>query len=696
MLKFSLKSIKNKFLCTDYVISEIHKKIENEKNSLISNMNYFMENNSKIMAEKIEGVMISKLDTDRQHIENNIHNLPDIFIEKIHEYFKEKEKIEFEYIKGEKLNIVILVQHATVWNSLKSVYESMRHNQMINVSVVLVPFIHHDASVSKTYFDLKDFFIKENIPFINYNFYSLEVHRPHIVFVQNPYEETRPERFQIAEIIKFGAKVCYIPYALDIAGGLWHIQSQFNLMVHNLSWKIFAISNQQKNLYAKYCDAGSSHIVVTGHPKFDNHKLVNQVKNEILLKKINGRKVILWTPHFSVGNPPTRSTYNIYQKTIFDNFNKREDLFLYIRPHPLFFKAMINHGIWSEEDEMKFRNMIEHSHNIALDENADYLQSFSISDALMADSGSFLLEYLPSLKPILYLHHPDGLGLYDETLEELYYKAVNEQNITDFIDMISRGEDSELEKRKNAIPDYLFGLDENIGEKIVEHIIDAFDKGDFYTPTLVDNDTLQKQSISYWKNASNSFLTPDEYYASKEKILEAVCESIKFNGNAIDIGCGNGAFTFLLAKYLKEIDACDASYSMICQAKDEQNLNNLNNIDFFNAELKDMKPFKRYNLVSCMGVTSTMPDDLEFLKILKSFKMLVKEEGYLLLIDSLSLTKEQLYNDDTGYVTKYRNISDYKYLVEKTGFELVEEHTIKLVLEKELTNNLFVFKNKGI
>lgn len=608
---------------------------------------------------------------------------------------KEREKNEFKYTKGDNLNIIFLVQHATVWNSLKSVYESMRHNQMINVSVVLVPFVHNDASTSKTYFDLKEFFIKENIRFINYNFYSLEVHRPHIVFVQNPYEETRPERFQIAEIIKFGAKICYIPYGLDVGGGLWNTQSQFNLNIYNNAWRIFVRSNKQKVMHSKYCDAGSSHVIVTGHPKFDNQKLNNQVQNEKILKKINGRKVILWTPHFSVGHPPTWSTYNIYQKTIFQELNKRKDLFLYIRPHPLFFKAMKNNNIFSEEDEINFKKMIDLSDNMALDENADYLESFSISNALMADAGSFLLEYLPSLKPILYLHHPDGLGLYDETLEELYYKAVNEQNITDFIDMISRGEDSELEKRKNAIPDYLFGLDENIGETIVEHIIDAFDKGDFYTPTLVDNDTLQKQSISYWQNASNSFLA-DEYYASKEKILEAVCESIKFNGNAIDIGCGNGTFTFLLAKHLKEIDAYDASYSMICQAKDEQNLNNLNNIDFFHAELKDMKPFKRYNLVSCMGVTSTIPDDLEFLKILKSFKMLVKEEGYLLLIDSLSLTKEQLYNDDTGYVAKYRNISDYKYLVEKTGFELVEVHTIKLVVEKELTNNLFVFKNKGI
>lgn len=665
-MKYFLKQIRDKIFGVNVVISETHQKIEN---------------NSKIMTKQIE---------------NHINNLPDIFIEKIHAYVDEKERIEFEYIQGKNLNIVFFIQHVTVWNSLKSVYESMKHNQMINVSVVLVPFIHNDASVSKTYFELKEFFIKENIPFVNYNFYSLDKHRPHIVFIQNPYEGTRPEKFKIAEIVKYGAKICYIPYGLDVGGGFWNIESQFNLDTHNNAWKIFVRSNKQQIMYSKHCNAGSSHIVVSGHPKFDNQKSNNQVENEILLKKINGRKVILWAPHFSVGNPPSWSTYNIYQKTVFDNFNKREDLFLYIRPHPLFFKAMINHGIWSEQDEIKFRSMIEHSRNIALDENADYSQSFLVSDALMADAGSFLLEYLPSLKPILYLHHPDGLGLYDKDLEELYYKAVNEQNITDFIDMISRGEDSELEKRKNAIPDYLFGLDENIGEKIVEYIIDAFDKGDFYTPTLVDNDTLQKQSIAYWQNASNSFLAPDEYYASKEKILEAVCESIKFNSNAIDIGCGNGTFTFLLAKYFTEIDAYDASYSMICQAKDEQNLKNLTNIDFFHAELKDMKPFKRYNLVSCMGVTSTMPDDLEFLKILKTFKMLVKEEGHLLLIDSLSLTKEQLYNDDTGYVAKYRNISDYKYLVEKTGFELVEERTIKLVVEKELTNNLFVFKNKEI
>lgn len=74
--------------------------------------------------------------------------------------------------------------------------------------------------------------------------------------------------------------------------------------------------------------------------------------------------------------------------------------------------------------------------------------------------------------------------------------------------------------------------------------------------------------------------------------------------------------------------------------------------------------------------------------------MLIKDNGYLLLIDSLSLIKEQLVSDDMGYVAKYRNISDYKYLVEKNGFELIEEHQIKVVLDKNLTNNIFIFKCK--
>lgn len=600
---------------------------------------------------------------------------------------------EFNCDKSENINIIFFIQHKTVWNSLKSVYQSMVKNQRINVSIVLIPFIHNDASILETYFELKTFFIQEKIPFINYNFYSIDRHCPDVVFIQNPYEETRPKKFRIAEITKYGTKICYVPYALDIAGGLWHVQSQFNLPIHNAAWKIFAISNIQKDLYAKYCDAGCSHVLATGHPKFDNLTTVSYL-NISLVKKIAGRKVILWTPHFSVGNPPTRSTYNIYHQAIFEEFKNRNNLFLYIRPHPLFFKAMINNNIWNAEDEVNFRDMIKLSNNMALDDNADYLQAFSISDALMADAGSFLLEYLPSSKPILYLHHPEGLGLYDASLEELYYKAVDTQDIISFIDMVAKSEDPHLDKRRSLIPEYLYGLDGKVGERIVEHIIEAFDKGDLYAPTLVESDDLQKQSLQPWQNGSNSFLAPDEYYKAKATLLDEVFQSLKLSGAAIDIGCGNGTFTFLLANYLDKIDAFDASYSMICQAREKQSQQSIQNIEFIHAELKDMKPFQKYDLVSCMEVTSKLSDDLEFLKILQSFRLLIKDDGYLLLIDSLSTAKEQLFSNDEGYVAKYRNISDYKYLVEENGFELVEEHTIKIIAEKELTNNLFVFRSK--
>jgi hypothetical protein len=253
---------------------------------------------------------------------------------------------------------------------------------------VLLPFLSSNNSVSKYYFDLKKFFIDEEIPFINYNYYSLEKHRPHVVFVQNPYEETRPQRFRISEILKCKAKICYVNYGLNISESMWDIQAAFNLEFYKVAWRIFAISDHDKSMFGRYLESGNSNVVVTGHPKFDSHKLFNKNKNKKLLEKISGRKTFLWTPHFSV-----RSTYNIYSKIILEQFNQRKDLFLIVRPHPLFFYSMKSNNIWSDNDEISFRNIIELSENVFLDESVDYLEAFQISDALMADSGSFLLEF---------------------------------------------------------------------------------------------------------------------------------------------------------------------------------------------------------------------------------------------------------------------------------------------------------------
>ena len=92
-----------------------------------------------------------------------------------------------------------------------------------------------------------------------------------------------------------------------------------------------------------------------------------------------------------------------------------------------------------------------------------------------------------------------------------------------------------------------------------------------------------------------------------------------------------------------------------------------------------------------MGVTSCVIDDVKFIRILDNFRSLVKTGGYLLMIDTLSKVSDQTVSDVSGYVAKYRNISDYCKLFDRRGFQLGEQIVIKEIEEQDLVNKLFLF-----
>ena len=397
---------------------------------------------------------------------------------------------------NETIRVVFILQHLSVWASWRSVWNAMNNDPRFLPKVVLTPFKHPFSSEALTYDDVRQFLLSENIPFTTTEYFDLNVFNPHITFVQNPYEDTRPEFLKIEYIKKSGSRVVYIPYGLEMGGGAWNIAAQFDSALHRSAWRIFARSERHKKMFGKYCQAGNDHVVVSGHPKFDllDTDSTNQLSAK-LAEKIAQRKTVLWTPHFSVGEPATWSTYKLYGKFILDEMARRADLFLLIRPHPMFFQAMQQHDIWDEDGEQKFRPAVKDSANMALDENLDHRLSFSVSAALMTDVGSFLLEYLPTDKPLLYLHHPDGLGMNDDKeLVQYLYTATDSMDIRNFFDMVARDEDPGKSERELALPEFLFGLNTNIGERICQHIYSAISVGD--TGSSTASQTSAKQACS--------------------------------------------------------------------------------------------------------------------------------------------------------------------------------------------------------
>lgn len=598
-------------------------------------------------------------------------------------------------VEHEAIRIVFLAQHASSWAGWRSIWLSAQRHPQVVAKVVLAPFVHHLSSEAAVYDALRQEMLKEGVPFHPLAYFDLAAFAPHVVLVQNPYDETRPAGVRMPALAAIGARVAYVPYGLEMGGGAWNCMAQFDTDVQRGAWRVYSRSERHRHMFGKHCASGNGHVVVTGHPKFDGEDAPEPSPTAVgWLQKAAGRKIVLWTPHFSVAGPPAWSTYNAYGTFILEAFRQHPGLFLLVRPHPMFFAALRQATPDGAARERAFRERLANMSNGALDELSAHADAFSVSHALMADVGSFLLEYLPQDKPMLYLELQGGIGMNDDgELAESLHVAQSEADIAAFLAMVVSGHDSRAGLRRAATCEFLHRLDKKAGDRICEDIVQGVRCADPAANLARRRQPeLDQQSIHYWQSAQTIFLATDHYCEAKERSLIKMLEALGPIGTAIDVGCGAGRYTRVLARFTGEVQGYDVSAGLVTQAREASAAAEVGNIRFNCAAIEDLRPVETFDLVACLGVTSCVIDDLAFLATVDKLMLLAKPGGHILLVDTLSTENGRVASDATGYVAHYRAAADYQKIFERRGPRLVESVELAATEDRKLINSLFLFR----
>lgn len=356
------------------------------------------------------------------------------------------------------------------WTNFESVIQTMMNNPAFDCQVVVVPYLNWKATDING--DIQRRILsKQHIEYIGFEDYSLETRRPDAVFLQNPYDEARPETFRSQYLHQRGVKIAYIPYALDTGIGEESMVYQYNLLCQNIATWIFARSQRHKDEFAVQCQAGNKHVHVTGHPKFDYYDARYNKKNAAFQNQ--RKKTLLWTTHFVLpGEVKMYTTFNLYCRA-FMKIMMRDDIHLIIRPHPLFTQWIDAASQSARDNYQKLVTLSVTRDNVTWDTSENYQDSFSKSDALIADAGSFLLEYLPSTKPILYLTHETCHGL-NKTADFIYSSydvAWHENDINKFVDNVVSNNDLMKPLREKVLKEELCIDGVSAAEKIANVIL---------------------------------------------------------------------------------------------------------------------------------------------------------------------------------------------------------------------------------
>ena len=593
-----------------------------------------------------------------------------------------------------KIKLVFFVIFPELWTSVGPIYERAKEDSRFVVQVVLLKNPNPERYLSSTC-EAEAFLKSLSIPYLLENNFSLKDFQAQVAFYPAPYASFFSDNLQPEKVVEMGCRIAYVPYGLEVGGGVFNARYQYDTDIPRLAWRIFARSLFQYKNFGRFCSSGNSHVVVTGHPRAEldrKHKLIPHSSAE---KKSRGRIVILWTPHFSVLTRRKWSSFLDHYDSILHLFEKRIDLFLLIRPHPFLKSCLSRLESWGPERVEKLFTEINKRDNVLLDTNLNYEPAFKSSSGLMSDAGSFLVEYLHTKKPICYLSGKDDIGLSEEVREfDCFYPGNTKIEIEDFLDRVIRNKSDYLKtKRYNALQKYFEFKSEPPSSLILNNIAKNIDcESSQELDTKISRSSNHEMAFQFWLKATSTFLAPESYYKHQEEKLTQILSLYAVGKFAADIGCGNGRFTEIISKYFEFTEAIDINSKLINEAREHAFKHNINNIAYSIESLEHVETLSTYDFVCCMGVTSGLIDDGIFNQSIWKLKTAMRASSILLMKDTLTLYESENVSWN-GYTALYRNVQLYKHAFKQAGLTLFDEQLISEDLTKQRVNSFFLFKN---
>jgi tetratricopeptide (TPR) repeat protein len=321
-------------------------------------------------------------------------------------------------VRREKRHVVFVVQHAPQWTSLATVVAAFRADATWRTTVVALPYHHPYLPKPEDRTAIFSFLEQERVPYVRWDEFSLREGCADVIFLQNPYDVTRPAGWKTEDVLRVAPRIGYVPYGIEIGGTAENARNQFAMPLHRSAWAIFARSEEHRRQFARLCPVGASHVTVTGHPKFDLLSGLDAHADPELAAFAAGRPLVLWNPQFDIRpDGGGYSTFLDWWKVMPEEFARHPNIAFVIRPHPLFFSTLISRRILSEAQIAEFKRQCSDAGNVIFDQRPSYLPVFASAAAMISDGSSFLIEFGATGKPICYLHNPRG------PLAKLHYEV---------------------------------------------------------------------------------------------------------------------------------------------------------------------------------------------------------------------------------------------------------------------------------
>ena len=217
---------------------------------------------------------------------------------------------------------------------------------------------------------------------------------------------------------------------------------------HSYLWAYFTQTEGHRRMHLEHDPSALEKLIVTGYPKLDVYDEPPPEECEVWEDAggpREGRKRVIYAPHHSLGlDNLGMSTFAWTHDLLLDLVEEHRDLQWVYKPHPSLRFSVERNDLMTAEQYAEYEGAWASAPNATVFDAGGYFDLFRTSDALVTCCGSFLAEYLPTGKPIIWLVSDQSVGLNQvgADLAEGFYAVHSRQEFLDtFRQVVLEGDD---------------------------------------------------------------------------------------------------------------------------------------------------------------------------------------------------------------------------------------------------------------
>ncbi|HHV10475.1 MAG TPA: hypothetical protein GXX75_09395 [Clostridiales bacterium] len=323
-----------------------------------------------------------------------------------------------------KKEIIFLPYKASMWDSFESIWIAAKEDADCNVSVIPIPYFDKksNGTLGQIHYEGNEY--PEYVSIISWEEYSLKENHPDIAYIHNPYDNCNNvtsihPAFYAKELKKYVDTLVYIPYFVTFDNVPEHLcvlpgaMYADKVIVHSEKVKDIYIEEFRKFEEENNCKGIFGDIeekfLALGSPKLD--KIASTIREDVEIPEVwkrfiikpdgTRKKVVFYNTTLQSLLDGNEAYLKKLQGVLDSFYNKRDDITLLWRPHPL-----METTISSMRPKLSgiYKNMVNQfkTRDYGIyDDTADLYRAIAVSDAYYGDWSSIVVMYKMTGKPCM-------------------------------------------------------------------------------------------------------------------------------------------------------------------------------------------------------------------------------------------------------------------------------------------------------